>query len=49
VAIEIGKGITPFVFNNVALNGGDIIEVFFWDGFEKLTPYRAPASFPAEE
>ncbi len=47
--LEIGKGITPFVFNNVALNGGDIIEVFFWDGFEKLTPYRAPASFPAEE
>ena len=40
---------TTFSFENVALNGGNALSVYFWENFETLLPYVVPFNFPAAQ
>lgn len=47
-AIEISDDGVDITFTDIAVNGGDKLCVFVWDGFASLNPYRSPITFPTE-
>ena len=45
-ATSLTVGENVITFEDVDLNGGNTINVFFWDDFANLFPYTAPVVFP---
>lgn len=42
-------GVTDVAFDNIAVNGGDTLRIFFWDSLNALVPYRNSVDWPAAE